>query len=112
MMGAAYATKKELKGAVGKPLNFIETSAFGAEYRDNGTFAVVGDKSMTVAELIRELKKLPQELPVVRPDTDWGYITLRGRLEVVDCIESKDGAGWLDYYPEVSEETTFRAVIL
>ena len=32
-----YASKKELKASIGKPLRFIETSMFGAEYRDNGT---------------------------------------------------------------------------
>lgn len=42
MMGAAYATKKALKESVGKPLRFIETSMFGAEYRENGKFCVVG----------------------------------------------------------------------
>ena len=31
-----YASKKELKASIGKPLRFIETSMFGAEYRDNG----------------------------------------------------------------------------
>jgi hypothetical protein len=42
MMGANYKTKKELKLAIGKPLSYTETSMFGAEYRDNGTFCVVG----------------------------------------------------------------------
>ena len=32
-----YESKKALKEAVGKPLRYIETSMFGAEYRDNGT---------------------------------------------------------------------------
>jgi hypothetical protein len=32
-----YESKKALKEAVGKPLRFIETSMFGAEYRENGT---------------------------------------------------------------------------
>jgi hypothetical protein len=31
-----YASKKELKDNVGKPLRYIETSIFGAEYKDNG----------------------------------------------------------------------------
>lgn len=31
-----YASKKELKENIGKPLRFIETSMFGPEYRDNG----------------------------------------------------------------------------
>ncbi len=42
MMGAGYPTKKALKEAIGKPLRYEETSMFGAEYRENGTFAVVG----------------------------------------------------------------------
>lgn len=32
-----YASKKELKENIGKPLRFIETSISGPEYRDNGT---------------------------------------------------------------------------
>lgn len=42
MMGALYKTKKDLKAAIGQPLRYEETSLFGAEYRDNGTFCVVG----------------------------------------------------------------------
>jgi hypothetical protein len=42
MMGASYKTKKDLKAAVGQPLNYIETSFFGPEYKENGTFCVVG----------------------------------------------------------------------
>lgn len=42
MMGAAYKTKKALKEATGEPLRYIETSMFGPEYRENGTFPVVG----------------------------------------------------------------------
>ncbi len=42
MMGASYKTKKALKESVGKPLRYVETSIFGAEYKDNGTFCVVG----------------------------------------------------------------------
>jgi len=42
MMGARYKTKKELKQSIGKPLRYIETSIFGPEYRDDGTFCVVG----------------------------------------------------------------------
>lgn len=32
-----YDSKKTLKESIGKPLNYIETSMFGAEYRENGT---------------------------------------------------------------------------
>jgi hypothetical protein len=42
MMGANYKTKKDLKASVGQPLDYIETSMFGAEYDPNGQFAVVG----------------------------------------------------------------------
>lgn len=42
MLGALYKTKKDLKAAKGEPLLYVETSMFGAEYRENGTFAVVG----------------------------------------------------------------------
>ena len=42
MMGASYKTKKELKAAVGQPLIYVETSAFGPEWKANGTFSVVG----------------------------------------------------------------------
>jgi hypothetical protein len=31
-----YASKKELKENVGKPLRYIETSMFGPEYKENG----------------------------------------------------------------------------
>jgi hypothetical protein len=42
MMGASYKTKKELKASTGQPLRYIETSFFGPEYKENGTFCVVG----------------------------------------------------------------------
>lgn len=42
MMGVRYKTKKELKENVGKPLRYVETSWFGEEYKENGTFCVVG----------------------------------------------------------------------
>lgn len=42
MLGALYPTKKALKEAVGKELDYEETSIFGEEFRANGTFAVVG----------------------------------------------------------------------
>jgi len=31
-----YKSKKELKEHVGKPLNYVETSAFGIEYKADG----------------------------------------------------------------------------
>jgi hypothetical protein len=42
MMGANYKTKKDLKAAVGQSLRYEETSFFGPEYKENGTFCVVG----------------------------------------------------------------------
>ena len=32
-----YATKKELKENIGKPLRYEETSIFGVEYKSHGT---------------------------------------------------------------------------
>jgi hypothetical protein len=31
-----YASKKELKAAIGQPLHYIETSVFGPEYKADG----------------------------------------------------------------------------
>lgn len=42
MMGADYKTKKALKESIGKALRYIETSMFGPEFKENGTFCVVG----------------------------------------------------------------------
>jgi hypothetical protein len=42
MMAAYYPTKSSLKLSIGKALNYGETSMFGAEYRANGSFCVVG----------------------------------------------------------------------
>jgi hypothetical protein len=46
MLVARYKTKSELKKSVGKPLRFEETSMFGPEYKDNGSFAVVGPAAL------------------------------------------------------------------
>jgi len=35
-----YKSKKQLKESVGLPLEYIETSRFGSEYKANGTFSV------------------------------------------------------------------------
>ena len=40
MMLVHYDSKKSLRAAVGEPLNYSETSMFGPEYRDDGTFTV------------------------------------------------------------------------
>lgn len=42
LAASGYKTKKALKEAVGKRLNYSETSMFGPEYKANGEFAVVG----------------------------------------------------------------------
>lgn len=42
MLGALYPTKKALKASIGQPLEKVETSMFGPEYKPNGTFNVVG----------------------------------------------------------------------
>ena len=42
MAACGYKTKKDLKGAVGKPLRYNETSMYGPEYKANGEFCVVG----------------------------------------------------------------------
>lgn len=42
MLVAKYPTKKVLKASVGQPLNYEETSLFGAEYVPDGSFSVVG----------------------------------------------------------------------
>ena len=44
---AVYPSKKELKESVGHRLQHIETSMFGAEYMDNGTFAVANRPHIT-----------------------------------------------------------------
>jgi hypothetical protein len=48
MMGVSgYKAKKDLKAAVGKPLNYVETSFFGPEYKATGRFCVVGPCAYT-----------------------------------------------------------------
>jgi hypothetical protein len=37
-----YRTKRELKAAVGQPLQYEETSMFGPEYRPDGDLYLVG----------------------------------------------------------------------
>lgn len=38
MMIVHYKSKKELREAIGSKLRYSETSMFGPEYRDNGSF--------------------------------------------------------------------------
>lgn len=42
MLSAPYPSKKALKSEVGKPLQYVETSIFGPEYKAEGKFCVVG----------------------------------------------------------------------
>ena len=41
MMLLNYVSKKQLKGAVGERLSYIETSLFGDEYKSTGCFGKV-----------------------------------------------------------------------
>lgn len=47
MLVTGYASKKELKGSLGKALQYRETSAFGNEYKADGTFSVANRPSLT-----------------------------------------------------------------
>ena len=47
MMGYNKATKKELKESIGEEFTPIETSMFGAEYKGDGKYAVVGPDPYT-----------------------------------------------------------------
>ena len=55
-----YPTKKVLRENIGKPLRYIETSMFGAEYRDNGQLTgcnrphITGHKREFFANVIME----------------------------------------------------------
>ena len=42
LAACGYKAKKDLKAAVGKQLNYNETSMFGAEFKTDGKFCVVG----------------------------------------------------------------------
>ena len=44
---ANYPSKKACKESIGKPLNYIETSLFGPEYKENGTFTVANRPHIT-----------------------------------------------------------------
>jgi len=45
MLVARYTHKKDLKAAIGLPLRYEETSFFGSEYKDNGSFSIVGSSA-------------------------------------------------------------------
>jgi hypothetical protein len=42
LLAAYYKAKKDLKATVGQPLRYGETSMFGAEFKADGQFCVVG----------------------------------------------------------------------
>lgn len=46
MMIALYPSKKVLKENVGQPLQYMETSFFGPEYKADGTFSVCNRPSL------------------------------------------------------------------
>ena len=47
MLIAKYPSKKECKANIGKRLRYIETSMFGEEYKDNGSFTVANRPHIT-----------------------------------------------------------------
>ena len=47
MMLLNYPSKKDLKANIGLPLNYTETSMFGAEYLSNGSFTGANRPSIT-----------------------------------------------------------------
>ena len=47
MLIANYPSKKVMKEHVGKRLNYIETSIFGPEYRDNGLLTMANRPHIT-----------------------------------------------------------------
>ena len=44
---ANYPSKKDCKAAIGKPLRYIETSAFGPEYKADGELTVCNRPHIT-----------------------------------------------------------------
>ena len=46
LLVTGYASKKELKAAVGEKLKYIETSMFGEEYKADGSFSVAHHPSL------------------------------------------------------------------
>lgn len=47
MLIACYASKKDCKAAIGKPLRYMETSMFGEEYKENGRLTVANRPHIT-----------------------------------------------------------------
>lgn len=50
-MYAHYVSKKALKEQIGSSLNYEETSMFGPEYKENGTFVVTNVKRSFFAQV-------------------------------------------------------------
>ena len=48
MLIANYPSKKNCKENIGKPLNYIETSLFGAEYKADGVLTVANRPHITL----------------------------------------------------------------
>lgn len=43
MLGVSgYRTKRDLKASIGQPLQYVETSIFGSEFKPTGSNVVVG----------------------------------------------------------------------
>lgn len=66
MMGALYATKKELKEAIGQPLRYQETNIFGPEYKADGKFVVVGPDAYTNRKWFAEVVMKEGKIAAVR----------------------------------------------
>jgi hypothetical protein len=47
MLIANYPTKKACRESIGKPLRYIETSVFGAEYKPDGELTVANRPHIT-----------------------------------------------------------------
>ena len=47
MLIVHYSSKKELKASIGNALKYSETSMFGPEYSDNGTFTASNRPQIT-----------------------------------------------------------------
>jgi hypothetical protein len=47
MLVFKYASKKDLKASIGKPLRYMETSLFGNEYQENGILTGANRPHMT-----------------------------------------------------------------
>lgn len=48
MLIAKYFSKKALAASIGQPLDYVETSMFGPEYKADGTFCVSNRPSLSL----------------------------------------------------------------